>query len=52
MNYGPPTSDTDLWALAPQEGRAVIECPGCDKEYWVKGGYQAHYTSAFSEEEL
>lgn len=52
MSYGRPTCDTDLWALAPGEDRAVIECPACDKQYWVQGGYQPHYTSAFSEEDL
>jgi hypothetical protein len=45
-------SGSDLWAIAPDEDSAVVECPICDKEYWVKGGYTPHYTSAFSEEEL
>ena len=52
MNYGKPTCDEDLWALAPNEGRAVIECPACDQQYWVQGGYRPQYTSAFSEDEL
>lgn len=52
MNYGKPTCDEDLWALAPEEGRAVVECPACDQQYWVQGGYRPQYTSAFSEEEL
>lgn len=52
MNYGHPTCDEDLWALAPGEGTAVVECPACDQQYWVRGGYRPHYTSAFSEEEL
>ena len=45
-------SSEDLWALAPNEERAAIQCPQCDAEYWVQGGYAPHYTSAFSEEEL
>lgn len=52
MRYGKPTSEADLFALAPEEGRTVIECPACDKQYWVKGGFIPHYTSAFAEEEL
>ena len=42
----------DLYALAPNEGKECIECPACDKEYWVQGGYTSHYTSAYAEEEL
>ena len=44
--------DVDLFALAPAEDRTSIKCPACDLEYWVQGGYQPHYTSAFSEELL
>ncbi len=52
MLYGAPTCSEDLFSLAPEEGKTTIECPRCDKEYWVQGGYQPHYTSAFAEEEL
>ena len=52
MQYGPPTCSEDLFALAPNEERAAITCPACDLEYWVKGGYQPHYTSALAEELL
>lgn len=52
MHYSAPTCDEDLYALAPYEGTAVIECPSCDKQYVVQGGYTPHYTSAFSHEEL
>lgn len=52
MYCGNPTWDEDLFALAPDEGAATIECPACDKEYVVQGGYTPHYTSAFSYEEL
>lgn len=44
--------DVDLFALAPREDREAITCPSCDKEFWVKGGYEPHYTSAFAEEDL
>ena len=46
------TVGEDLFALAPDEGQTCVNCPRCDAEYWVKGGYMPHYTSAFSEEEL
>lgn len=52
MGYGKPTCAEDLFALAPSEDAAVIECPVCDKHYWVRGGYTPHYTSALSEDEL
>lgn len=42
----------DLWAAAQHEFSECVKCPVCDLEYWVKGGYVPHYTSAFSEEEL
>jgi len=45
-------SEYDLFALAPTEDRASIKCPVCNLEYWVQGGYQPHYTSAFAEELL
>lgn len=46
------TQPADLWALAPNEARECIECPRCDKEYWVQGGYVPTYTSAFVEDEF
>lgn len=45
-------SQDDLWRLAIEGGAAVVECPICDQEYWVKGGYKPHYTSALAEEDL
>lgn len=45
-------SQDDLWRLAIEDGAAVVECPICDQEYWVKGGYKPHYTSALAEEDL
>ena len=44
--------DEDLFAIAPKEGRCVVECPNCDKEFWVEGSYMPQYTTAFAEEEL
>jgi uncharacterized protein with PIN domain len=44
--------EANLFSLAHNEERAAIECPVCDKEYWVQGGWKPHYTSAFAEEEL
>ena len=44
--------EANLFALAHNEERAVIECPVCDKQYWVQGGWKPQYTSAFAEEEL
>ncbi len=52
MQYGKPTCEEDLYALAPNEGHAVIKCPLCDKQYVVLGGYAPHYTSFFSMDEI
>lgn len=48
----PGITDYDIYALAAEEDTNVIECPQCDKEYWVRGGYNPHYTTAFAEEQL
>lgn len=45
-------ADLDLFALAPDEGCETLTCPSCDLEFWVRGGYVPHYTSAPSEEHL
>jgi len=42
----------DLWALAPDEGRAKIECPSCGVAYHVQGGYVPTYTCALDEDDL
>lgn len=52
MLYGKPTCEEDLYALAPNEGSTVVQCPRCDQQYAVQGGYKPHYTSAFSLDEL
>lgn len=46
------TSDDDLFVAAPYENHVCVTCPACDLQYWVKGGYTPHYTSAFAEEDL
>lgn len=43
---------TDLWALAPREETAAIECPICDQEFFVQGSYKPLYTTAIAEELL
>lgn len=45
-------STIDLWAIAPSEESAVIQCPACDFDFWVKGGYRPQYSTAFAEEEF
>ncbi len=45
-------ADGDLFAIAPREERASVTCPQCNSAYWVQGGYEPTYTSAFTEEEL
>ncbi len=42
----------DLWALAPDEGCADIQCPACQGKFHVQGGYRPHYTTAVSEDDL
>lgn len=42
----------DVFAAAVEEQRLPVTCPSCDAQYWLKGGYSPHYTTAFSEEEL
>lgn len=42
----------DLLDLAHSEGTAEIECPICDQEFVVRGGYTPHYSSAFAQELL
>jgi hypothetical protein len=42
----------DLFALAPDEGRAEIECPSCGVTYHCQGGYRPEYTSALDEDDL
>lgn len=43
---------TDLWALAPDEGRTHIVCPGCHITYYCQGGYVPTYTTALDEDAL
>lgn len=43
--------DDDLFAIAPSEREADIECPACDSLYIVQGGYIPHYTSRVDPDE-
>jgi hypothetical protein len=44
----------DLWALAPDEGRAEIVCPSgqCGKTFHAQGSYRPLYTTAINEDDL
>ena len=42
----------DVFEAAVNEQRLPVLCPSCDAQYWLRGGYSPHYTTAFSEEEL
>jgi hypothetical protein len=44
--------EEDLWALAPDEGRAEIRCPACGVTYHCQGGYRPEYTTALDEDDL
>lgn len=44
--------EDDLYALAPDEGRAEIKCPACCVTYHVQGGYVPTYTTALEEDQL
>lgn len=44
--------DEDLYALAPDEGRAEIRCPSCGVTYYCQGGYVPTYTTALDEDAL
>lgn len=53
MSSAPTDScQTNLFDIAPAEESTSTTCPACDGAYWVKGGYQPTYTTAFAEEEL
>lgn len=38
--------------IAPTEQTASAQCPICEANFWIRGGYTPHYTTAFAEEEL
>lgn len=42
----------DLFALAPNEETTSLQCPACDSDFFVKGGYTPFYSTAFAEELL
>lgn len=43
---------TFLYDLAHREDVESMECPVCDKSFWVRGGWHPTFTTAFAEEEL
>lgn len=44
--------DEDLFAIAPNEAEAKLECIQCEQEFIVQGGYKPFYSTAFASEEL
>ena len=44
--------DADLFRITTDEESACINCPSCDAEFWVAGGYTPHYHCAKTEDEL
>ena len=42
----------DIYGIAHCEGIAAIECPICDQEFVIKGGWKPTFSSAFAEELL
>lgn len=50
--HGAAVYHEDLWALAPDEGRAEIACPACGVTYHCQGGYTPYYESALDEDDL
>ncbi len=44
--------DTDIWALAPDEETAELQCPSCQQQFWVQGGFRPQYTTAISKDDL
>lgn len=46
------TECSDLFALAPAEGRTAIDCPVCGVTYHCQGGYEPFYVTALDEDDL
>jgi len=44
--------EDDLFAIAPNEECADIECPACEIIYVCQGCYSPSYTSAFDQDDL
>ena len=44
--------EVDIYGIAQSEDTDVIECPVCDKEFWVKGGWTPKFSTAIAEELL
>lgn len=43
--------DVDLWALAPREENADINCPRCGEHFVVSGSYTPEYKTFRTEDE-
>jgi len=43
-----------LFDIAPREETTmdVIPCPACEGYFWVKGGYEPHYTTGLTEDKV
>lgn len=44
-------ADCDLWAIAPNQEDAEVDCPSCKQRFWVRGGYKPEYEMFKTEEE-
>lgn len=44
--------EVNLFEIAPFEDVVGVDCPSCDKPYWVKGGFTPSYVSAFTEDQV
>ena len=47
-------SDVAIFDIAPREESLndPIVCPACGEEFWVAGGYEPHYTTGLTENEV
>lgn len=43
---------TDIYGIAHSEDTAIIECPVCDTEFWVKGNWVPKFSTAVAKELL
>ena len=42
----------NIYDIAHREDTACIECPACDKEFWVQGSWTPKFSTAVAEELL
>jgi len=43
--------DIDLWALAPREETADIDCPICGEHFYISASYTPDYQTFLTEDE-